>query len=338
MVAHPTPLKFLSPVWFSLVMGLSGLSLAWQRATPAMGEVAGYIALVMGGLALALFLLIGGAFVLRLSRHPEAWAEDLRHPVRHAFVAALPISLLLLATCARGLFGLLPGLTALWWLGSLAQLGVTLWVLARWWRPVSSGQGGLPWPVVTPALMLPVVGNVIAPLAGVALGQGDWAAAQFGIGLLFWPLVLALLLARIAVNGLWAERLLPASFILVAPPAVIGLAALQLGAPTPLAWMSWGIALFTLLWAGTLLPRIAKLPLGLPHWGLSFPLAAFAALSLRLAELRGGGLMQALAVLALALASLVVWGLLMATWRGLRNGSLLAPEPVATLQPAAPPG
>jgi tellurite resistance protein len=47
--------------------------------------------------------------------------------------------------------------------------------------------------------------------------------------------------------------------------------------------------------------------------------------------------MQFLAVAALALASLVIAALTLATLRGLRDGSLLAPEPVATLQAAAAP-
>lgn len=336
---HATPLKFLAPAWFSLVMGLAGLSLAWQRASAAMGELAQGFALALGALALAVFVALGLFSLLRLQRYGQAWAEDLKHPVRHAFVAAIPIGLLLLVTVGVALAGPQAWLLPLWWLGSLTLLGVTLWVLARWWRP----KEGLAWPALTPALFIPIVGNVLVPLAGVPLGQAEWSAAQFGIGLLFWPLVLVLLLVRIAVNGLWPERLLPAGFILIAPPAVIGLAALQLGAPPLLAWLAWGMALFSLLWAATLLPRIAKLPFGVPHWAMSFPLAAFAALTLRLAELRTlasghGGLMLLLGVLALAAASLVITGLALATMRGLRDGSLLAPEPVAAIQPVAADG
>ena len=80
-----------------------------------------------------------------------------------------------------------------------------------------------------------------------------------------------LLLVRIAVQGMWPERLLPTVFIFIAPPAVVGLAALQFGAPLLLGWVLWGMALFTLLWVGTLAPRIAKLPFGLPHWAHELP-------------------------------------------------------------------
>lgn len=335
---RPHPLSYLYPVWFAIPMGLCGLSLAWQRAEPRMGEWAQGIALVLGLLAAGSYLLLAAAALLRLQRHREAWQEDLRHPVRHAFVAALPIGLILLASVGVALIGaealstlpLLKGLlNSLWWAGSLGQFGVTLWVLSRWWN--GNKAGGLHWPVLTPALIIPVVGNVLVPLAGVPLGHWEWSAAQFGIGLVFWPVVLTLLLVRVATQGLWPERLLPAHFILIAPPAVIGLSVLQFGAPPLLGWLFWGVALFSFLWAASQARRMVALPFGVPHWGLSFPLAAFTALTLRL----GGdsGLFAVLGPALLAFTSVVITGLVLATVRGLRQGTLLAPEPVAAIQP-----
>lgn len=331
MPSHDTPLKYLFPGWYAIVMGLTGLALAWHRAVPLMGEAAGAAALALGALAAAVFVLLAGATLLRGWRHPDAWREDRQHPVRHTFIATLPIALMLLATVGVALFGPHPLARALWWLGSLAQLGVTAWVLGRWWR--GNGKGGLQWAGVTPALFIPIVGNVLAPLAGVPLGQAEWAAAQFGIGLLFWPLVLAMIVLRLAVQGPWPERLRPTSFIVIAPPAVVGLAALQLGAPPILAWMCWGMALFSLFWVGVQARAIAALPFGLPHWAMSFPLAAFAALTLRLAT--PGSLLAVLGPVLLALASVVVVALLLGTLRGLRDGTLLAPEPVAAIVPSA---
>lgn len=326
------PLTFLGPPWFASVMGLCGLALAWHRAAPLMGELAGAVAMVTGAAAAAVFLLLAAGALLRWQRHREAWFEDLRHPVRHPFVAAMPISLLLLATVAVALGGAAPLVRALWWAGSLLQLWATVWVLSRWWR--GNQAGGLQWAGITPALFIPIVGNVLVPLAGVPLGHVEWSLAQFGVGLLFWPVVTVLLGVRVAVAGSWPERLRPASFIFIAPPAVVGLAFLQFGAPVALVWALWGMALFSAVWAGTQARQIAALPFALPHWGLSFPLAALAALTLRLAA--PGTAMATLGVLLLALASLVVLALAFATVRGLRQGTLLAPEPVAAIQPATP--
>lgn len=336
MNSAPTPLKHLMPGWFATVMGWSGLALAWHRATPAMGEMAGGISLVAGGVALLAFVLLALALLLRWQRHTEAVREDLNHPVRHAFFAAIPISVLLLVTLAVAHFGPnLPGLAALWLIGSIGQFGVTLWVLSRWLRGnATQGASAWNWGGITPALFIPVVGNVLAPLAGIPLGFSGWAAAQFGLGLLFWPVVVVLILVRIGQAGMLPERLLPTLFIFVAPPAVIGLAALQFGAPAALAWMLWGMALAQALWAATLARRIADQPFGIPHWGMSFPLAALAVLSLRLAELPDGGWLRVPALAMLALASLIILGLSFATLRGLRAGTLLVPEgpPVIPIQ------
>ena len=125
----------------------------------------------------------------------------------------------------------------------------------------------------------------------------------------------------------------PTLFILIAPPAVVGSSLLQFGAPLGMAWALWGMALFSLVWAGLQLPQIVALPFSLLHWALAFPLAALAALTLRLAS--PGGLLEVLGPLLLALASLVTLMLAVGTLRGLRDGTLLAPEPVASIVPAA---
>jgi tellurite resistance protein len=330
MATNPTPLKYLFPGWYAIVMGWAGLSLAFHRAVPLMGEMAGAVAVVVGALSAAVFAVLAVATVLRFLRYPEAWAEDRKHPVRHTFIATLPIAVLLLATVAVA-SGLRDPVTAgLWWIGALGQLFVTVRVLARWFR--GNGPGGLQWASLTPALFIPIVGNVLVPLAGVPLGQLEWSAAQFGIGLLFWPVVMILLLVRVLTQGMWPERLLPATFIVIAPPAVVGLSALQFGAPPLVGWALWGMSLFSFLWAATLARRISNLPFGLPHWGMSFPLAAFAALTLRVAPT---GPIAMFGVALLALAALLIAALSLATLRGLRDGSLLAPEPVAPIVPAA---
>lgn len=60
-----SPLKFLFPGWYAVVMGLAGLSLAWDRATPAMGGTASATALAIAALAAAVFTVLAIATVLR---------------------------------------------------------------------------------------------------------------------------------------------------------------------------------------------------------------------------------------------------------------------------------
>lgn len=330
MPHHPTPLKYLAPAWFVLVMGLSGLALAWQYAVPFIGNLGRTVSLALASAAGLLMLVLLALSLLRWQRYPAAVTEDLNHPVRHVFVGAVPISLLLLATLVSFLDGPRNLALALWLPGVVSQFGVTVWALSRWLRADGGGQGQSStfWPSLTPALLVPVVGNGLAPFAGVGLGFGYWSAAQLGIGLLLWPVVIALFAVRIGLHGLWPQRLLPLTFISVAPPAVIGLGLSQLGAPPMLAWASWGVALFFLFWSMSVLKRILAQPFSITFWALSFPLAAFTALSMRLAK-DASGAFQILALSALAITSVVIFALVLATLKGLSSGLMLGPEPAA---------
>lgn len=333
-MTHPTPLKFLMPGWFALVMGYSGWSLAWYRAEPLLGEAAGTVSAVLGVLAGVLLVVLLVASVWRTWRYPEALLEDLKHPVRHAFVAAVPVSAMLVATVGIALMGVSPVWEALWWIGSVAQLVATWWVLGRWLAPVPAPAPGTPpavmWPSITPVLFIPVVGNVVAPLAGVTLGHEVWSVMQLAIGVFFWPVVMALLVARRVAHSPLPDRILPSWFISLAPPSVIGLALMQWDVALVGVQAVWGVAAFVLVWLLPLLKRVVTHPFAVPFWALSFPLAAFTSLTLRLASdmagQAGGAVMQGLAVLMLATTSVLLLWLSLLTVRGLRNGSLLAPE------------
>ena len=114
---------------------------------------------------------------------------------------------------------------------------------------------------------------------------------------------------------------------------MIGIVLAQMQAPLIAVQALWGLALFFALWVLPVLKRAIAQPFGVAFWALSFPLAAFTALTLRLVELQGasGGAWQLAGVLLLAATSMVVLWLGFATVKGLRDGSLLAPESVANI-------
>ena len=322
-------LYFLGPQWFAPVMGWCGLALAWQRGGPALGAPANGLAQACGAIAALIFCAVLAGALLRLVRHPAALPEDLGHPVRQGFVAAFPVSFILLGTVAVALD--LPAWIgrSVWALGLVLQLSVTTWLISRWMR------GQLPWASLTPILYIPIVGNILVPLAGVPLGHAELSWAFFGIGAFFWPVVTAMILVRQAQQPL-PDRLTPSWFITVAPPSVAGASGLALGAPAPLAYAALGVASLLLLATASRVPAMLRAGFGMPAWAASFPLAAFTALLLRAAA--DSPTLQLPGVAMLAVSSLVIGGLTLATVKGLREGTLLAPEPVATLtvQPGAP--
>jgi tellurite resistance protein len=159
-----------------------------------------------------------------------------------------------------------------------------------------------------------------------------WAAAQYGLAAVLWPVALALVWVRIGMVGLWPQRLLPTTFIMVAPPSVLALSGHALGVPSMAVHMLAGVALFFSLLSFTVIRRCLQQPFGMPFWALSFPLAASAALGLHLSP--EPGLAQWLASLWLGVVTGVIGALLLATLRGLMQGQLLQPERPATLPKA----
>jgi tellurite resistance protein len=316
----PASLEHLGLIGFVPVMGLCGLSLAWAQAAGRMGEVATGVAQASALLAGVLMLTLLGITVWRFVRWPLTRVHDAAHPVRHVFVAAPTVSLILLATCGVALTGPSAFWDALWMAGAVAQATVTTWVVLRWLR-----SGASRWMGVTPALLIPVVGNVLLPLAGLALGHSTWSLVQWAVGALLWPVVLLLLVLRLQRLGVWPARMRPSVFILIAPPSVMGLGLMLWQAPLVWPVVLWCVALAFVVLALRQLPQCFDQPFGWPMWSLSFPLTAFAALTLRLAS--AGVLPQLLALVVLALASVVVAALLRWTWWGLRSGELLQPEP-----------
>ena len=322
----PASLEHLGLIGFVPVMGLCGLSLAWVQAAAGMGEMATQVAQALAALAGLLMLVLLGITLWRFVRWPITRVHDTAHPVRHVFVAAPSASLILLATCGVALTGPSAGWDALWMAGAAAQAAVTAWVQLRWLR-----SGASRWMGVTPALLIPVVGNVLLPLAGLALGHPVWVAIQWTVGAVLWPVVLLLLMRRVQTIGVWPARMRPSVFVLIAPPSVIGLGLLLWQTSWLWPLLLWGVALVFVVLALRQLPQCFDQPFGWPMWSLSFPLTAFAALTLRLSH--AGVLPQLLALLVLALASVVVAALMRWTWWGLRSGDLLQPEPAPVPKP-----
>jgi tellurite resistance protein len=111
-------------------MGWSGLAQAWLRGSDLLGEMALGLALVAGGFAALIFCLLCLASVLRFKLHLQAVRKDLQHPVRHAFMATFPVSVILLAALGAALFQHLDpmldvGLAWFWCAGSVSEFVAT---------------------------------------------------------------------------------------------------------------------------------------------------------------------------------------------------------------------
>ncbi len=304
---------------FAMVMGLSGLALAWQKAADTLGTPAA-VPLVLFLLAALVFALLVAIYGLKLLRHPEAVAAELRHPVRLSFFPTISIGLILLATAARPHDA---GLSlALWWPGIAIHLAFTLYVINAWiFHDRFQIQHS------NPAWFIPVVGNILVPLAGVPHGHPEISWFFFSLGLVFWPVLMTVIVYRLVFHPALPAKLLPTLFILVAPPAVGFLSYVRLaGGIDAFARVLFHFGLFLTLFLTVQAPRFLRLKFFLSWWAYSFPVAAMTTATLVMAEATGEPFLHGLAVLLLALLSLLLAILTGRTALAVRRGEICVPE------------
>lgn len=303
-LAESPSLAHLPLPLLAVPLGLGGLGLAWRRA-----ELTLVSEPIMALMVLA-WLVILGAHLLRAARHPEAALADWRNPMRCGFAGAASIGMMLIAAA---LTPYLPGAArGLLLLAILLHLAIGLSLLAR----VLRGEGSAA--MLVPPLLIPLVGNVLAPIFCAPLGLPMLGWMLFGVGMLLWLALQPLLLGRLFEAPL-PPPLRPSLAILLAPPAVAALAVEALSAPLPVFLGFYGLAAFIFALLLILLRPMLGTGFTLGYWGFTFPLAAFTTATMKLAPgWIGLGM--------LGLASVVIGLIAARTLRLAWNGALLRPH------------
>jgi tellurite resistance protein len=305
-------LKYFPVSFFAMVMGLTGLSIAWRKAE-AIFALPLRMSEALLGLAGAAFAVLMVLYLYKLLRFRPAVFNELAHPVQLNFFPTISISLLLLGVATLDLW---PGVAGiLWVLGSAMHLLLTLYILGAWIH-----QQHFEIHHINPAWFIPVVGNVLVPIAGVPLGFVELSWFYFSIGLLFWLVLFAIIIYRVLFHQPLQERLMPTFFILIAPPAVGFIAYLQLTSDLDaFARVLFYNGLFLTLLLATQLAHFVRLKFYLSWWAYSFPLAAITIATLGMYRLTG---IIALALIGWALLILVTLGVVYLLYRTARAVSL----------------
>jgi tellurite resistance protein len=304
--------------FFSIVLGLAGLGAAWKAASRAYG-VSDWLADGLLAVSAALWLGVLAAQVVRGARG-AAFRAELEHPITGSLAALAPASLLLIA--AGIAVHSRDTALVLFWIGAAGQIALGVWIAGRWLlSPVDAK-------LVTPALHVPAVGNLLAAFAAGAVGRADAGWLFFGAGVVAWLVVAATLLGRSLSAGELPAAVRPLLALEVAPPAaaLVAWQSLEGGAPDVVSRMLLGVALFQGLVVARLLGRLRDVPFAPSYWAFAFPLAALAAGTLRQSAAAPGSVAGALAlplfIVANASVAAIAWQTVVAASRG----KLLPPE------------
>ncbi|MDO9224540.1 MAG: SLAC1 anion channel family protein [Pseudomonadota bacterium] len=302
----PPRLARLPAAFFSMIMGLGGLTIAWMRAEEILSLPLAVSPWLLG-LSTALFMLLAVLYAIKLVKHREAVVAEWAHPVKMNFVPTLSIALILLAIA--WLPHSAPYSKLLWLVGTAMHLVLTLHVMTQWMHHSKFEAAHL-----TPAWFIPVVGNILVPIVGVQHAPAEISWFFYSIGIIFWPVLLAIIFNRVIFHGTLPERLMPTLFILIAPPAVGFLSYLRLtGEVDAFARILYYAALFFTILLIAQLRWFTRLKFFLSWWAYSFPLAAITIATLTMFQHTGDPLFLRLSGILLAIATVVIAALLIRT-------------------------
>jgi len=185
-------LQFFPITTYAIVMGLSGLTIVFSKyyhlhwlPKPV------YDAMLF--FTFGVFLLISFLYGLKAVKHFDQVKIDFNHRIRVNFFSAISISFLLLSIALLGYWPILA--LVMWWVGVILHTFLMLHTIAFWVNHNFEINH------MNPAWFIPVVGNVLVPVAGVEFMPHAFSFFYFAVGMFFWLVLIAIFLNRVIFHN-----------------------------------------------------------------------------------------------------------------------------------------
>ena len=264
--AEENRLKYFPIMMFAIVMGLSGLTIVYQKA----GEILGFshsIGNYLLYLDSAMFLIILFVYIVKMFVYPQEVKKEFAHPVRINFFAAVAISFLLLAICYHSQNHTIALYS--FYIGTILQTFFTFYTISFWINR------NLEIAHSNPAWFIPIVGNVLVPVAGAGFVDNNFLMYYFSIGVFFWVVFTAIIINRIIFHHQLAIKFVPTLFIFIAPPAISFIAYFKMFKTfDTFASFVFNLGLFFTFLLIFMYKNFTKLKFFISWWAFTFPLAA----------------------------------------------------------------
>ncbi|MEA3553322.1 MAG: SLAC1 anion channel family protein [Campylobacterota bacterium] len=265
-------LKFFPIMMYAIVMGMSGLTITYQKAglwigfPHLIGEVLMYI-------TTSIFIVVTIIYLVKYSKYKMAVKKEFSHPIRINFFAAVSISMLMLAIIYKEYNPTISA--AFWYPGTILHFYLTMHTISFW---INSNQE---LGHSNPAWFIPIVGNVLVPVAGVGFASSGVLMYFFSVGMFFWIILFSIILNRIIFHHQLAVKFMPTMFILIAPPAVGFIAYFKMFEVIDVfSIFLFSIALFFTFLVGFMYKNFIKIKFFISWWAFVFPIAAMAIASM----------------------------------------------------------
>ena len=257
------PISFFAPV-----LGLAGFSLALQK-TQSTFSIPDWVSLLILAVTIFLFLIVIGFYGLKLLVFKDEVRKEYQHPIKINFFPLISKILLVLSVVFLSL-----DLTTskwFWIIGVIINTIFSISILGEW---ISKEHFNIEH--MSPAWFIPVVGNLIIPIAGIQHFPPEISWFFFSAGVTWMFILTTIVLYRLIFHGPMAEKLVPTFFILFAAPAIAFIAYYKLtNSFDAFAHILYYFSTFLFILIAAQWRLFMKIKFYMSWWAYTFPLAAF---------------------------------------------------------------
>lgn len=272
----PNRLQFFPVMMFAIVMGLSGLTLAFRKAHEVL-NISVLFEEILSYLTVFIFTIIALTYLIKIFKYVQHVKQEFTHPIRINFFAAISISFILVSMIMQTMNENLA--YDLFIIGAVLHAFFTFYTLSFWINKSLEIQHS------NPAWFIPIVGNLIVPIGGAGLVDNAVLMYYFSIGIFFWIIMLSIILNRIIFHVQFAQKFIPTLFILIAPPSIGLLSYFKLTHEIDMfAQILFNLGLFFTFLLLFMYKSFLNIKFFISWWAFTFPLASIALASLLMYE------------------------------------------------------
>ncbi len=312
-------LKFFPVMMFAIVMGLSGLAIVFQKAH----EFFGFSAMIGNSLVVlvsSVFVIISLIYIIKMIKYMGAVKKEFAHPIRINFFAAIAISFLLVSVVYHPINHDIAYYCFI--VGTILQTFFTFHTISFWINKNLSLDHS------NPAWFIPIVGNVLVPVAGTGFISSNFLMYYFAIGMFFWIILTSILINRIIFHHQLAGKFMPTLFIFIAPPAIGFIAYLKMngGDFDMFASFLYNLALFFTFLLIFMYKNFTGLKFFISWWAFTFPLTAVTIASMLAFKVTKLVIYKYFAFLFMAIATIVIILVAITTIKNMLKGKVCIQE------------
>jgi tellurite resistance protein len=291
-------LQYFPIPFFAVIMGLSGLTIVYQKAHEVLG-LSSIFGNILAFIDVSLFVVIFFTYMLKFVKYPSEVKKEFGHKIRINFFAAISISMLLVSIVLHPINELAS--FGIFLVGVVVHTFFTFHTVSFWINHNFEIMHS------NPAWFIPIVGNVLVPVAGHGYVPNEFLMFYFSVGMFFWLVLFTITLNRIIFHNQLPVKFIPTLFILIAPPAVGFIAYIKLAGHFDLfAQFLFQIGLFFTFLIAFMYKNFLKIKFFISWWAFTFPMAAITIATILAFKITNSVVYKDLAYLLIVATTLII--------------------------------